>query len=89
MTLDFLPMKNAQNAIDNLHGTQRRLSESQALRAIGEAVLSQYEQGLEVSTPALIHALLEEMETRPRTNMLRMRNEAAARLLGWRPPRPS
>lgn len=74
-----------QKAVERIQHMNQQLSEATATQAIGEVVLQLHQRGEPVTTPALVARLLSEVSDLKPDQLLRLRNEAAARLLGWVP----
>lgn len=81
--------ERAQKAIGRIQKMDHQLAEETALKAIGQAVVQLHQRGATVTVQALVADLLADVQNLPPDQLLRQRNEIAARLLGWQATPPA
>lgn len=77
--------ERTQRTIDRMREMDFVLAQSKARLVLADTVIALLMHGRPVNAQILIAELLEEVRHLEPTNLVRMKHEAAARLLGWNP----
>lgn len=75
--------EKVRKTVERVHQMDHGLAESTAHKAIGEVAVQLHQLGEELTASALVARLLSDVQGLKPDHLLRMRNESAARLLGW------